>query len=144
MGGQTSPPGSFDVSLLEALETTGGVETPSNVLDEGETFTLRATFAGSGGEWNNLRAQGGMFTAHFYGHLMGPGTENPRDFGSQAGAPSPITADSMQVESQDVAIDNSGIYRCGVVLTFEANGVPWTGILGFNEDCVVQINPQEE
>jgi hypothetical protein len=143
------PAGEFDVTQLVAIETeAGGVELPSSIIDVGESFHLRATFTGSGTNWNNMKALGLTADVQFYAEGMGPGVFN-QNFGTTPVILDPAQ-DQYEVNSPSASVANAGIYRCGVVVTFRldnpapAPDLPWNGWLGFNEDCVIQIHPQEQ
>lgn len=134
--------GQFDVTKLEAIEieTATGVESPSNIIDYGENFYLQATFEGKGTAWPNLT--GGTYVAKFYAEGMGPSVPD-QDFGTVKG---PMTGKSKYtVKSPVNNITTEGLYRCGVTVSFrKADGTPFYGVLGYNEDCVIQIGIAEE
>jgi hypothetical protein len=143
MGGQAGNPSaeSFDVSELEIVET--GTTTPNNIVDVDEDFQLRARIEGSGSTWNNLKATDHKVKAQFYAEGMGPGVPD-QTFGDPVFED--IAADDFWVESETVSVADEGIYRCGVVVTVydDTEAIPWVGWLGYNEDCVLQVNPHEE
>ncbi len=135
--------GTFDVTKLEAIETEKltNKDVVSNIIDAGEKFRLRATFVGSGVGWPNV-VNGCRFVAQFYAHGMGPGLPS-LNLGAQTGnmaATGPTVVDSpMNV------IAAEGLYRCGVTVTFQfKSGGPYYGVLGYNEDCVIQVSTHEE
>ena len=134
--------GSFDVTNLRAIEIEEltGAPVVSNIIDAGENFHLQATFTGAGVLWQNLT--GCRYVARFYAEGMGVGVPN-HDLGMTTG---PVTgAATYTVNSPNHSIANEGIYRCGVTVTFQqSTGVPFYGVLGFNEDCVIQVSPSEE
>jgi hypothetical protein len=140
MGGQAGNPAaeSFDVSELEIVEL--GTTTPNNIVDVGANFQLRARIEGSGSVWNNLKTTDHVVKAQFYAEGMGPGVPD-HTFGADIFKD--ISADDFWIESDPVSVAEEGIYRCGVVVTIwdDAAANPWTGWLGYNEDCVLQVNP---
>jgi hypothetical protein len=138
MGGEMTLEGTFDVTRLECWE----VEEPgnwllSNIIDVGEDFFLRVYFEGSGSTWDNMKALALDFHVQFYADGMGPGIPDV-DLGSTLGTLG--ADDEYEIDSPMNQIDDAGLYRCGVTVTFP----DWKGTLGFNEDCVIQVNPQEE
>lgn len=138
--------GTWDITQLEALEQDAtGTWVPAQIVDRGENFRFRATFDGSGAVWNNLENQGHVAVAEFYAERMGAepfwGTFE-RDIAVvnvTLGAGGPYLA-----VTGDLTLNRDGIYRCGVTLTFEdANGVADLGILGFRDDCLIQVSQFE-
>jgi hypothetical protein len=142
MGGEFAG-GQFDVTKLEAIEIekVAGVETPSNIIDAGETFYLKATFGGSGPGWANV--VGKEYVAKFYAEGMGWGISN-QNLGTDTGT---VTSATQQfAQSPNKVINTDGLYRCGVTVSFRdpVTLVPFYGCLGYNEDCVIQIGGAEE
>ena len=141
MGGEFTLGGAFDVYKLECWE----VESPgnwiqNNIIDVGENFFLRVYFKGSGTTWDNVvEPMTLQYTVNFYAEGMGPGVPNVA-IGPPINGNLVVGQGDYQVNSTEIAIGNTGIYRCGVTVTFAA----WKGLLGFNEDCVIQVNPMEE
>jgi hypothetical protein len=142
MPGQIGGPSTFDVTKLECFEIDEpGVEIQNNIIDAGEQFYLKATFSGSGLEWENLISGGYECAAQFYAEGMGYGVAN-----LNLGPPEPGDLGTGYVKSKVYTFNTTGIYRCGVAVTIQGagGGAPWKGALGFNEDCVIMINPKEE
>jgi hypothetical protein len=143
MGGEVGS-GLFDVTKLEVieLETAGGAEVSSNIIDVGENFYLKATFEGSGAIWSNVLL--GKYVAQFYAHGMGYNVPN-QDLGTTSGDVNALGGPPYTVKSPTKSITDEGLYRCGVTITFQTStGVPFYGVLGYNEDCVMQVNELEE
>jgi hypothetical protein len=155
------PEGVFDVTKLEVIETdAAGVEHSSSIIDVGEAFKLRATIKGKAGDptWEAFKAINApvgvpdffQVRARFYAEGMGPGVPN-RFFGALKFVS--ITADEFTVDSDVVTVGAQGIYRCGVRVNvffyWDPPGapppitIPWRGWLGYNEDCVLEVNPFE-
>jgi hypothetical protein len=147
MPGQPNDPTlfDFDVTGLQVVEI-GPPELDQNILDTGERFWLRATVTVSGALWTVLQQIAGVvpinLRANFYAEGMGPGVPN-QAFGVQS---HPIGAASTYTiyRSVDAGIASGGIYRCGVAVTLHLDGVGLNYILGFNEDCVIQVHPLEQ
>ena len=136
----------FDVNNLEAveIETATGEEFLSNIIDWGENFFLRVTFTGSGADWANLTHNGFGYVARFYAEGMGPGVDD-LDLGTATG--NLVNGQSeYTIDSPTTSVNTDAIYRCGVMVSFRMpNGVGrWYGVLGHNENCVIQISPVEE
>jgi hypothetical protein len=147
--GENKMPGEpewFDVYKLEAIEieTATGEKKPSNIIDWGEDFFLKAYFKGSGPDWANLTRNGFGYVVKFYAEGMGPGVAD-LDLGIVTGNLVAGQTD-YQVDSATTHINAEAIYRCGVMVTFRMpDGVGrWYGVLGHNEDCVIQISALEE
>jgi hypothetical protein len=134
----------FDVTKLEAIEIDEpGVEFPSNIIDWGEDFYLKATFEGHGPLWDNMTQNGFQYIAQFYAEGMGPGVAD-QNFGSTQGNLVPGQP-QYQVNSPVANIEAEGVWRCGVMVTFRtADAGRWYGVLGYNEDCVIQMSILEE
>jgi hypothetical protein len=134
--------GSFDVTNLTAIEIEEltGAPVVSNIIDAGENFHLQATFTGAGVLWQNLT--GCTYVAQFYAKGMGFGVPD-YNLGTTNG---PVTGGgTYTVDSPTYNITSEGVYRCGVTVTFRTStGVPFYGVLGFNEDCVIQVSESEE
>jgi hypothetical protein len=142
------PEGEFDVTKLEAIETeTTGEEHPSFIFDKGESFTLKATFQGAGDTFRNLEfSREYEAFAQFFAEGMGPGVPN-QNFGSKQMPLQWPSPPEYEIVSNPVSISSRGIYRCGVVVYLrdkDSPQRPWIGILGFNENCVIQVHPFEE
>jgi hypothetical protein len=139
-------PGWFDVTKLEAIEIDEpGVEFPSNIIDWREDFYLKAYFEGppSETEWQNMTDGELPYTARFYAKAMSPGVDD-LDLGSANGELDPGIY-QYEVASPTTNVEAEGIWRCGVTVTFRlTNGRRYHGVLGFNEDCVIQISISEE
>jgi hypothetical protein len=136
----------FDVYRLEAIEieTATGVQSPSNIIDWGENFFLRAHFNGSDHQWTNMTANGFEYRVQFYIKGMKPGVADPAALADVTGN---LVAGQLdyQVDSATTSIAAENIYRCGVMVTFRTSGGGhWYGVLGHNEDCVIQISAEEE
>jgi hypothetical protein len=144
MGGEMTLGGTFDVTQLECWEVEDpGNEILSNIIDMGEDFFLKAYFEGSGTQWTNMVRSGFEYIVSFYAEGMGPGVPDV-DLGEMTGNLVDGEA-AYEVNSLPAHIDDEGIYRCGVTVTFrDPGGVRWPGVLGFNEDCVIQVDPEEE
>ncbi|MCK4471725.1 MAG: hypothetical protein KAW49_08050 [Anaerolineae bacterium] len=138
----------FDVAKLEAIEieTATGDEIPSNIIDWGENFYLKATFEGKAAEmqWHNMKTGKVEYIARFYGEGMGPGVPD-KNFGTTKGNLKP-GKDVYAVKSPTTSITGEGIWRCGVTVEFRwpNTGARWYGVLGHNEGCVIQIHISEE
>jgi hypothetical protein len=136
----------FDVYKLEAIEieTATGVQMPSNIIDWGENFFLRAHFNGSDPQWTNMTHNGFGYVVQFYAKGMVPGVGD-LILGTVTGNLVNGQLD-YQVDSATTHIAAEAIYRCGVMVTFRMpDGVGhWYGVLGHNEDCVIQISSEEE
>lgn len=140
-------PAWFDVKKLECMEieTTTGDAFPSNIIDWGEKFFLKATFEGphAVSEWHNMTDGELEYTAKFYGEGIGPGVTD-KDFGTITGKLQ-TEKYTYEVESPTTSVTADGVWRCGVTVTFrQHNGRRYHGVLGFNVDCVVQISKFEE
>lgn len=145
MPGEMTMNGEFNVTRLEAweIETPGQPPIQSNIIDWTEPFFLRAYFEGSGPGWINMRQNGFEYRAQFYAEGMGPGVAD-QDFGTVTGNLVP-GQDAYEVDSNEQTIGANAIFRCGVMVTFRPpGGGPWFGVLGYNEDCVIQIHTLEE
>jgi hypothetical protein len=145
MSGEMDTSGKFDVTKLESIEieTATGQQMPSNIIDWNENFFLRAHFKGSGAQWVNMTQNGFQYTAKFYAEGMGPNVADV-NLGQVTGN---LAANKLeyQIDSPTNQIAAEAVYRCGVMVTFQApNGGRWYGVLGFNENCVIQISAFEE
>jgi hypothetical protein len=132
-------PNTFDVTELRVIETGG--DPLNNIVDQGEEFKLEAHIEGSGDDWDNYEMLGCKVRARFYGDGMGPGVSD-HDFGIVFAE----ISDDFWVETEDVSVDEEGIFRCGVVVNLysgdETNALE--GYVGYNENCPLQVNPHEE
>jgi hypothetical protein len=144
MGGEMNLTGTFDVTNLECWEVQDpGNEILSNIIDVGEDFYLKAYFEGSGDLWTNMTNARYEYVVRFYAEGMGFNVPNI-NLNETTGnlVPGQLV---YEVDSPTDHIDDEGIYRCGVTVTFRtADGADWPGVLGFNEDCVIQVSPMEE
>ena len=131
---------SFDVSQLRVVES--GTMSPNNIVDPGENFELEATIAGNGLTWANLINSHHKVKAQFYAEGMGPGVPD-QDFGHVF---LDIPGNNFAVKSAPVNVPDAGIYRCGVVVSVWDNGQTnsWVGWLGYNEDCLLQVNEEDQ
>lgn len=142
MGGEMTPSGTFDVTKLECWEVEA-TDILSNIIDVGEDFYLKAYFEGSGTQWTNMETAEFEYVVRFYAEGMGPGVPDV-DLDETTG--NLVDGQTTyEINSPTTHIDDEGIYRCGVTVVFRTkDGVRWPGVLGFNEDCVIQVNPEEE
>lgn len=139
-------PNWFDVTKLEAIEIEEpGNEFVSNIIDWGEDFYLKAYFEGASSEteWQNMTDGEFEYTAQFYAKAMSPGIDD-LDLGTTQGNLSLNQYDYV-VESPTTNVRDEGIWRCGVTVTFRLpNGRRYHGVLGYNDDCVIQVSISEE
>jgi hypothetical protein len=145
MPGEISMNGQFDVTKLEAweIETATQEVFQSNIIDWGETFFLKVYFQGSGPAWTNMCQNQFQYKVKFYAEGMGPGVPD-QNFGEVTGNLVP-NQDAYVVDSGNQAVNANGVFRCGVMVTFSTqNGGGWWGVLGYNEDCVIQVHEREE
>ena len=146
MGGEMTPSGTFDVTKLECWEGADpATAVLSSIIDVGEDFFLRAYFEGTGDGWHNMTEGGFHYVCKFYAEGMGFGIPNV-DLGQMEGDMDPLDAPDYAIDMPVNHIDTEGIYRCGVTVTFQLPGGVghWYGVLGYNEDCVIQVNPEEQ
>jgi hypothetical protein len=156
MPGEMTTGSWFDVTELKAIEieTATGDEMESNIIDFGENFFLRATFRGGGPSWLNMTQNGFEYRARFWADGMGPiPAPDPitdpdwrdLDLGTVTGELVPGQIE-YEIDSPTTTIDVMDVvYRCGVTVSFRtSDGGPWFGVLGYNEDCVIQISWMEE
>jgi hypothetical protein len=142
------PRGQFDVTKLEAIETDpAGDEHSTYILNAGEQFSLRATFEGTGAQWDSMERSGFKAVLRFYAESIGPGPE--QSWGPKMITLGPAsqhkTDGEYRVDSDPISISQSGIYRCGVAVTFKTDSDNyWWGVLGFNDECMLQIHWLEE
>jgi hypothetical protein len=143
MAGQAGNPSAekFDISELEIVEL--GTTTPNNIVDVGEDFQLRARIEGDGAVWDNLKTTDHKVKVRFYAEGMGPAIPD-QTFGAPVFLD--ISADDFWVESEAVSVADEGVYRCHVIVEIwdDTETHPWKGWVGYNEDCVLQVNPHEE
>ena len=140
MSGQVAMgPNSFDVTELRVIEEGGGAL--NNIVDQTEEFKLEAHIEGSGPDWDNYVTIGCIARARFYADGMGPGVTD-HNFGTEE---EPMSND-FWIETELVSVDEEGIFRCGVVVNLYTPGGadPLGGYVGYNEDCILQVNPHEE
>ena len=146
MPGEMTTGSWFDVSELKAIEieTETGAQIESNIIDHGEEFFLRATFKGGGPSWVNMTNNEFQYRARFYAEGMGPDIDDE---------PLGVTTGNLVAGKHEYDIDSpvntirrhDAVYRCGVTVSFRTkDGGRWYGVLGFNEDCVMQVSWAEE
>ena len=141
MPGEMTAQGWFDVTGLESIEieTATGGEIQSAIIEWGTDFFLRATFSGGGPTWENMTRNGFGYIVSFYAEGIGPGVDEVNlgeVTGNLVSGHSDYRVDSPTIDSMAV-----GIWKCGAAVTFRMpDGVgPWYGVLGYNEDCLIQI-----
>ncbi len=142
--------GTWDITQLEALEQdAAGNWVPTQIVDRGEKFRLRATFDGTGAVWNTLENQKHVANVTFFAERLGAEPAWPfggtweRDF-----PPIQVTLSAGSgpyfAEIDGLTITKDGIYKCGVTMTFEdANGVADLGIVGSLEGLMLQVSEYE-
>jgi hypothetical protein len=140
----------FDVTEL-AITEPGPPFLDQNILDLGEPFALRVTFTMSGPFAFFIEGIPGIRAVmQFYAEGMGPGVPNVA-FGTPTLGLTAGTGTYVYHHPVPGGVTAGGIYRCGVAVTFRvvapppgpAGDVPVPAILGFNEDCVIQVHHQE-
>jgi hypothetical protein len=142
----------FKVTELTCIEVEKpGQEIESNIIDYNEEFYLQATFKGDHDEpeWYNMKVGDIWYKAMFYGKYMGPsiGPNAPPDLDlGHVEGDLKHKDDTYVVKGPKKKFAHEGLWRCGVVVTFThgKNGPGYVGVLGFNEDCVIQISMFEE
>ena len=134
------PTGEFNVTKLEVVET--GTSNLNNIVDAGEMFRLKATFEGTGTNWDNMEKMPVTAEVYFYGEGMG--LVASQAFGAIKSQVLAYKTGKYEVFSDQVSVPIQGIFRCGCVVTFKNGATPWYGWLGYNEDCVLQVHPSEQ
>jgi hypothetical protein len=135
MAGQPQGPYlAFDVTGLQVIAEAGGIA-PFSIVKPNSNFTLQATFTGSGPGWAGMEARNAPYSVQFYAEGIGPW------FGPTE-TTWPVVNGTLQGLGtynvpQLVQLPSEGVYKLACVVTFPNDA----GVLGFNEDLIVQVHP---
>jgi hypothetical protein len=133
----------MDITGLEVVE--GGVSPlpPANILEPNVSFQLKATFSGTGNNWQNLKNMGKYFEATFYAEGIGVPPYDVNFGTANSNLDPSVDAQEIKLEYKP-GLPNPGIYRVGVVITFPKGAgekAAWHGMLGYYDGLIIQVSP---
>lgn len=133
-----------NIDAFESVETPSIPGDLTTIIDENENFELRLTLTGDGALWDALKATGLLnFRVAFSADIIGIGADV--DLGDAVVTQN--AANDTYTASLTTSIAAEGVYKCAAVVTWfiPVGGIefPLNGFLGFEDNLLIQVNPQE-